>query len=132
MPNAAARLSQMDSSSARVKNRKNRLNSRIAKATMKKTLPCRPFLTSAVISARASSTSARTSVETCLVASPTSPPIDLSSVDGTGSGASGIDGSTGGTPALSELVGLDTAVLLVLGSVLIGRPSFHADRADAP
>ena len=45
---------------------------------MKKMLPCTPFFTSAVTSALASSTSARNSVETCVVASRTSSPIDWS------------------------------------------------------
>ena len=80
---------------------------------MKKMLPCSPFFTSAVTSARASSTSARTSVETCAVASLTRLPIDCSASGVTGSGASGIEGSTGGTAsAPPRLVGLATLVLL--------------------
>src|SRR5919106_3175511 len=90
-------------------------------------LPCRPFFYSAVTSARASSTSARTSVETCVVASRTSSPIDWSLGSRTGSGASGIDGRTGGTSAPPELVGLATAVLLGRsGFGDLGHPSTAA------
>ena len=81
---------------------------------MKKTLPCTPLRTSAVTSALASSTSARTSVDMCAVASLTSAPIDCSDGAFTGSGESGIEGSTGGTSAPLELVELATAVLLQL------------------
>ena len=63
-------------------------------------------------SALASSTSARTRLLNCVVTSVTSAPIDLSSAGLAVSGASGIDGSTGGTSAPLGLVGLATAVLL--------------------
>ena len=135
MANDAGRLSHSASSSASVKNRKNRLNSRMVSATMKKTLPCTPLRTSAVTSALASSTSARTSVDICAVASLTRPPMDWSAGAVTGSGESGIDGSTGGTSAPLELVELATAVLLhVLGRFVrplskTTRPSFHSGPA---
>src|SRR5688572_28606881 len=95
-------------------------------------LPCRPFLTSDVISARAGSTSARTRVDTWVVACRTSSPIDCSPTDRTGSGASGIDGRTGGTSPPPELVGLATAVLLVRSGYGDRRPSFHESRGRAP
>src|SRR5271163_944691 len=66
---------------------------------MKKTLPVRPFLTSRVISERASSTSARTSVDTCVVASLIRSPIDGSPGPACGS-ANGIVVSVLGTPFL--------------------------------
>ena len=79
---------------------------------MKNTLPVTPLRTSAVTSALASSTSARTRLLNCVVTSVTSAPIDLLSAGRAVSGASGIDGSTGGTSAPLGLVGLATAVLL--------------------
>src|SRR4051794_4417105 len=69
---------------------------------MKKTLPVRPFLTSRVISALASSTSARTSVETCAVASLTRSPMDGSALGAWGS-TSGIEVTVVGTPFLRSL-----------------------------
>src|ERR1700675_3469282 len=69
---------------------------------MKKTLPVRPFLTSRVISALASSTSARTSVDTCVVASLTRSPMDGSALGACGS-TSGIDVTVVGTPSLRSL-----------------------------
>src|SRR6267154_3144391 len=65
---------------------------------MKKTLPVRPFLTSRVISARASSTSARTSVDICAVAALTSSPIDGSADRACGS-VNGMVVSVRGTPS---------------------------------
>ena len=62
--NAAQRHSQVSSSSAKKKNMKKVEYSSTTRAMMKKTLPVSPFFTSRVISARASSTSARTRVET--------------------------------------------------------------------
>src|SRR5918997_3657465 len=82
--------------SATAMNRKNRLKTAIAPATTKKTLPCTPFLPSAVISVLASSTSARTSVETWVVTSLTSEPTEASPSWRTGSALRGIDGTTGG------------------------------------
>src|SRR5882672_9196856 len=100
MPNtiryAAQDISQMDSSSATAMKKKNRLNSRMVSATRKNTLPWTPFLTSAVTSDRASSSSARSSVETCEDASRTSPPMDASPF-GEVSADNGMEGSTGGT-----------------------------------
>jgi len=58
-------------------------------------LPCTALRTSAVISVFASSISARTSVETCVVTSLTSAPTEASPVWRTGSAFSGIDGTTG-------------------------------------
>ena len=69
---------------------------------MKKTLPVRPFLTSRVISALASSTSARTSVDTWAVASLTRSPIDGSALGACGS-TSGIEVTVVGTPFLRSL-----------------------------
>src|SRR5689334_9924298 len=66
---------------------------------MKKTLPVKPFLTSRVISARASSTSARTSVETWVVASLIRSPIDGSADLACGS-VNGIVVRVLGTPFL--------------------------------
>ena len=66
---------------------------------MKYTLPVKPFLTSRVISARASSTSARTSVETCVVASLIRSPIDGSAGRACGS-VNGIVVRVLGTPFL--------------------------------
>src|SRR6201997_529014 len=66
---------------------------------MKKTLPVSPFFTSLVISARASSTSARTRVDTWVVASLTRSPIDGSAGRTCGS-VSGIDVMVFGTPFL--------------------------------
>src|SRR5580692_9770782 len=69
---------------------------------MKKTLPVRPFLTSRVISARANSTSARTSVDICAVASLTSSPIDGSADSACGS-VNGMLVSVRGTPSLRSV-----------------------------
>src|SRR5271156_770861 len=69
---------------------------------MKKTLPVRPFLTSRVISARASSTSARTSVDICAVASLTSSPIE-GSADSAGGAGNGMVVSVRGTPSLRSV-----------------------------
>src|SRR4051794_39840036 len=69
---------------------------------MKKTLPVRPFLTSRVISALANSTSARTSVDTCAVASLTRSPMDGLSLGACGS-TSGIEVTVAGTPSLRSL-----------------------------
>src|SRR5260370_31080130 len=66
---------------------------------MKYTLPVRPFLTSRVISARASSTSARTRVDIWVVASLMRSPIDGSAALACGS-ANGIEVSVLGTPLL--------------------------------
>src|ERR1700757_4268188 len=66
---------------------------------MKKTLPVSPFFTSRVIAARASSTSARTRVDTWVVASLISSPIDGSAGLACGS-ASGIVVRVLGTPFL--------------------------------
>src|SRR5882757_2093010 len=100
MPNtiryAAQDISQMDRNSATAMKKKNRLNSRMVSATRKNTLPWTPFLTSAVTSDRASSSSARSSVETCEDASRTSPPMDASPF-GEVSADNGMEGSTGGT-----------------------------------
>src|SRR5688572_11355421 len=112
MVNATHRRSQRESSSARAKKKKKRLNRPIAAATAKKTLPVTPLRTSAVTSALASSTSARTRFDSCVVTSVTRPPIVCSPAGRADSGASGIDGSTGGTSAPLGLVGLATAVLL--------------------
>src|SRR5215212_4794810 len=109
--NATQRSRKSDNSSARVKKKKNRLNRPIAAATAKKTLPVTPLRTSAVTSDLASSTSARTSVERWVVTSRTSSPTDCSP-DLAASGASGIEGSTGGTSAPPGRVELATAVLL--------------------
>src|SRR4249920_3420935 len=69
---------------------------------MKKTLPVRPFFTSRVISALANSTSARTSVDTCVVASLTRSPMDGSALGACGS-TSGIEVTVVGTPFLRSL-----------------------------
>ena len=75
---------------------------------MKKTLPVSPFLTSRVISDFANSTSARTNVDTCEVASLTSSPIE--GLGGTTSGSTrGIEVTVVGTPFLRSR--LLTAVL---------------------
>ena len=66
---------------------------------MKNTLPVRPLLTSRVISARASSTSARTKLDTWLEASLTSSPIDGLAGRACGS-VNGIDVMVFGTPPL--------------------------------
>ncbi len=66
---------------------------------MKKALPVRPFFTSWVISALASSTSARTSVDTWVVASLTNSPMDISADTACGS-TSGIEATVLGTPFL--------------------------------
>src|SRR6516225_4968245 len=66
---------------------------------MKYTLPVRPFFTSRVISARASSTSARTRVDTWVVASLIRSPIDGSADLACGS-ANGIVVRVLGTPFL--------------------------------
>ena len=96
-----------------MKKRKNRLNRPIAAATVKNTLPVTPLRTSAVTSALASSTSARTRFDSCVVTSRDQAADRLARPPRrNGSGASGIDGSTGGTSAPLGLVGLATAVLL--------------------
>src|SRR5262249_60366248 len=64
---------------------------------MKEALAGSPFFTSRVISARASSTSARTSVDTWAVASLTRSPIDGSGLGACGS-TSGIEVTVVGTP----------------------------------
>src|SRR4029450_2225818 len=69
---------------------------------MKYTLPVRPFLTSRVISALASSISARTSVDTWGVASLTRSPMDGLSLGACGS-TSGIEVTVAGTPSLRSL-----------------------------
>ena len=66
------------------------------RARMKKTLPVSPFFTSRVISALASSTSARTRCETWVVASLTSSPIEASADTGWAS-ARGIEVTVLGT-----------------------------------
>src|ERR1700757_2929617 len=79
---------------------------------MKYTLPVRPLFTSRVISARASSTSARTRVDTWAVASLTRSPIEGSAGRTCGS-VNGIDVMVFGTPFLrSPLV---TDIPSVLG-----------------
>ncbi|COX81644.1 Uncharacterised protein [Mycobacterium tuberculosis] len=86
---------------------------------MKKTLPVSPFLTSRVISARASSTSARTSVDICVVASLIRSPIDGSAGPACGS-ANGIVVSVLGTPFLRSILltdgPLDSIARLALAS----------------
>src|SRR3954451_24533795 len=95
--------------------KKNRLNSATTPATTKKTLPCTPFLTSAVISVLASSTSARTRVETWVVTSLTSEPTEASPSWRTGSALRGIDGTTGGVD--EPLVGCSGRVTGAPGGV---------------
>src|SRR3954454_5852516 len=95
--------------------KKNRLNSATTPATTKKTLPCTPFLTSAVISVLASSTSARNRVETWVVISLTSEPTEASPSCRTGSALRGIDGTTGGVD--EPLVGCSGRVTGAPGGV---------------
>src|SRR3984885_3351004 len=96
---AAQRQIQVSRSSARKKKKKNVEKNNPTRAGMKKTLPVRPFLTSRVISARASSTSARTRVDICAVASLTSSPID-GSTDSACGAVNGIVVRVRGTPSL--------------------------------
>ena len=104
--------------------RKNRLNSAITPATTKKTLPCTPFLTSAVISVLASSTSARTSVETWVVTSLTSEPTEASPSCRTGSAFRGIEGTTGGADEpLAGLLGAGHGRSCVGRSLGVGTAS---------
>src|ERR1700742_1184928 len=91
---------------------------------MKKTLPVRPFLTSRVISARASSTSARTSVDTWVVASLIRSPIDGSAGPAWGS-ASGIVVSVLGTPFLRSTL-LTDGPLVSTARLLLGAVSSPA------
>ena len=91
----------MASTSAIVMNRKNRLNSTIVNAMMKKTLPLTPLRTSAVTSALASSTSDRNKVEKWVAASRTSSPSDASASCGNATGDSGTEGSPVGGSGLA-------------------------------
>src|SRR6185312_9862138 len=79
---------------------------------MKNTLPVRPFLTSRVISARASSTSARTSVDICVVASLIRSPIDGSPDLACGS-ANGIVVKVLGTPFVGSALLTDGPLDLI-------------------
>src|SRR6201996_4814419 len=98
----AQRQIQVSRSSERKKKKKNEEKNNTTSASIKKTLPVRPFLTSRGISARASSTSARTSVDICAVASLTSSPIDGSADSACGS-VNGMLVSVRGTPSLRSV-----------------------------
>src|ERR1700754_2842266 len=87
---------------------------------MKKTLPVKPFLMSRTISARASSTSARTRVDAWVVASLISSPIDGSPWLACGS-ANGIVVSVLGTPFLRSTLLTDGPLAVVAVHVAMRR-----------
>ncbi|CRK54559.1 exported hypothetical protein [Rhodococcus sp. RD6.2] len=96
--NAAQRGIHTLRSSARKKKKKKALKTRTESARMKNSEPCRPFFTSLVTSALASSTSARTRVETCAVASLTRCPMLAVPGACASTSVSGMDEMVPGTP----------------------------------
>src|SRR3954452_12143735 len=91
---------------------------------MKKTLPVRPFFTSRVISALASSTSARTRVDICAVASLTKSPTEGLAGRAFGS-TSGIEVTVVGTPVLRSPLLTAVLQLFAVVAVHVAMPRSH-------